>query len=1067
MADVKNFGLIGVGSSLQFSKGGAKLVNNAGTFNFKAANGTTDTAATASALTATTGDLTATAGNLVLTATGGTISVGTDTTLSRQQAGVFQFNGTAAFVAPVGNTAARPASAVEGMIRVNSDVLGHGSVEFFDGTAWTTLGSSGSVTALQTEVNNIETTLGSLVNSDGTSNTAVALTSSLFYTGGITAPVDLTTALNNLASVVSTDNNLNEIFASTAIGNVIYSGAGNVWTQAAPGATSNVQAYSLSLDNLAAKTSTGVMAQTGAHTFQAVSFSAADGISVVDSSATTGTIAFDTTGKLKTLYNFTSAGGLVTLAGDTWSNASISSTDANVTVTNGSGSTGSIQIGLTGSLASLGGVTTGGFAVYNSTSGTWSAESITGTAGNIVVTNGDGQASSPTVNLATVTNSGTGSFVKVSTDSFGRVTGTTAVVTSDITALADSQYVRQDGTSTMAGSLNLGGNTITNVATPVNPTDAANKSYVDNAVSGLTWKDAVVVKSAGNVAIAGPGATIDGVTLASGDRVLLTGQTTASENGIYVFNGAASAMTRSTDAATPAQLQGAAVFVESGTSANSGWVQTIDPLASFAAQVWAQFSGAGAYAGSGAVTVVGTTIGLTTGNGLTQTSTLSLNIDSASALNDTAGPLTLALQTAGGLNQTGSQLGISTAGVTNAMLANSSITLDGDTGTGSVALGGTLDVTGNAGQGIITAVTSGTVNITAADASTTQKGVASFDSTNFTVSSGAVSITAGSLENSLLTHSSFSITADAGTTDVVSLGGSFKIGGDAYITATSSGTGVALTLGTVDVAHGGTGLTSLVANEVLYGNGTSAVAQSANFTFDGTSTLTVGGALPLTFDGATGAITATATDSDIVLMPNGTGSVIVGPVGAGLIQSDAGTALTVQGNTGLTISGGANGITVAIASGTSSANKVSITGPSATDYATNLGANDLTNKQYVDTAIASGASAGAVKAFQATVPLNANGTTNIGTLMPAGATVLSVKVNVTTADTGATLSVGKSGGVAAYMNTAESDEQTQGLYMAECFVTESGSVQAIATVAGSSGIGAGSCVVIVTYQVAQ
>ena len=79
MADVKNFGLIGVGSSLQFSKGGAKLVNNAGTFNFKAANGTADTAVTASALTATTGDLAATLGNLTLSATGATITVGTDT----------------------------------------------------------------------------------------------------------------------------------------------------------------------------------------------------------------------------------------------------------------------------------------------------------------------------------------------------------------------------------------------------------------------------------------------------------------------------------------------------------------------------------------------------------------------------------------------------------------------------------------------------------------------------------------------------------------------------------------------------------------------------------------------------------------------------------------------------------------------------------------------------------------------------------------------------------------------------------------------------------------------------
>ena len=87
--------------------------------------------------------------------------------------------------------------------------------------------------------------------------------------------------------------------------------------------------------------------------------------------------------------------------------------------------------------------------------------------------------------------------------------------------------------------------------------------------------------------------------------------------------------------------------------------------------------------------------------------------------------------------------------------------------------------------------------------------------------------------------------------------------------------------------------------------------------------------------------------------------------------------------------------------------------------------------------------------------------------MPAGATVLSVKVNVTVADASAVLSVGKTGATASYMTTGDNDTQSAGLYIAECFVTEATETSLIATVSGSTGVGAGSCVVIVTYQVAQ
>ena len=95
------------------------------------------------------------------------------------------------------------------------------------------------------------------------------------------------------------------------------------------------------------------------------------------------------------------------------------------------------------------------------------------------------------------------------------------------------------------------------------------------AVEGLNWKDSVRVASTGNITLTGPGATIDGVTLAAGDRVLVKNQTTTSQNGIYIWNGAAVAMTRATDANTFPELESAIAIVEEGTAnAGTSWRQT-------------------------------------------------------------------------------------------------------------------------------------------------------------------------------------------------------------------------------------------------------------------------------------------------------------------------------------------------------------------------------------------------------------------------------------------------------------------------------------------------------------
>jgi hypothetical protein len=97
-----------------------------------------------------------------------------------------------------------------------------------------------------------------------------------------------------------------------------------------------------------------------------------------------------------------------------------------------------------------------------------------------------------------------------------------------------------------------------------------------NAVKeNLAWKDDVRVASTANVNIASPGATIDGIALSNGDRVLLKDQTTASENGIYIWNGATVPMTRAMDAQAGADFNSAVVGVDEGTvNGGSTWRQT-------------------------------------------------------------------------------------------------------------------------------------------------------------------------------------------------------------------------------------------------------------------------------------------------------------------------------------------------------------------------------------------------------------------------------------------------------------------------------------------------------------
>ena len=114
---------------------------------------------------------------------------------------------------------------------------------------------------------------------------------------------------------------------------------------------------------------------------------------------------------------------------------------------------------------------------------------------------------------------------------------------------------------------------VVNVPSPSAAGDAVPKSYVDSLVEGLAWKDSCRVATQANLNLSSPGSTIDGITMSSQDRVLVRAQSTASENGIYVWNGSAVAMTRSLDASTFAELEQAVTTVEEGTSAGTSYRQ--------------------------------------------------------------------------------------------------------------------------------------------------------------------------------------------------------------------------------------------------------------------------------------------------------------------------------------------------------------------------------------------------------------------------------------------------------------------------------------------------------------
>ena len=313
------------------------------------------------------------------------------------------------------------------------------------------------------------------------------------------------------------------------------------------------------------------------------------------------------------------------------------------------------------------------------------------TANQNITVSGDATGSGTTAIALTLASSGVtaGTYNNAATahtpftlDAKGRVTatGTAVTVTPAWTSVTGkpttlSGYGITDALALTGGTLT---GALTLAADPTAALQAATKQYVDNAITGLDFKQSVRSTTTANITLSGT-QTIDGVALIAGDRVLVKDQTTANQNGIYVV--AAGSWSRASDADnSPAGevTAGMYAFIEEGTTyASSGWVlATANPITLGSTNLsFQQFNGLGQ---------------LTAGTGLTKTgSTLSITASGV-----TAGTYSSMTVDATGRVTAGTNPGYITA--------NQNITVSGDvTGSGTTSMALTLAASG---------VTAGTYN---------------------------------------------------------------------------------------------------------------------------------------------------------------------------------------------------------------------------------------------------------------------------------------------------------------------------------------------------------------------
>lgn len=221
----------------------------------------------------------------------------------------------------------------------------------------------------------------------------------------------------------------------------------------------------------------------------------------------------------------------------------------------------------------------------------------------------------------------TGGGTIASTRTFNVGAGTGITVNADDIAIntttLNGMYVPIGGT-TMTGLLTLSGD-------PSTALQAATKQYVDLTAQGLSTKNAVRLVATTNVATMSGTQTVDGVSFNSG-RILLAGQTTASQNGIYDYN--AGAWTRSTDADASGEIKdGTLVPVGEGTAnSDSLYICTATSATPWvpgtSTSTWTKFTSVTDLVGGAGLVKTGTTIDI----GTSDATLLQVNADNLQIL---------------------------------------------------------------------------------------------------------------------------------------------------------------------------------------------------------------------------------------------------------------------------------------------------------------------------------------------------------------------------------------------------------------------------------------------------
>ena len=408
-------------------------------------------------------------------------------------------------------------------------------------------------------------------------------------------------------------------------------------------------------------------------------------------------------------------------------------------------------------------------------------------------------------------------------------------------------------------------------AAPTGPTDIANKQYVDYYAAGLSWKQPVNAATTANITLSGL-QTIDTVSLVAGNTVLVKNQSTAANNGIYVV--ASGAWTRSPGADTWDEYVGAIVFVLSGGQASSAWYSTAQPGGTLGVTAinWFNFSVSSTYTAGTGLTLTGTVFSITpVGTAGTYGSASSVPVfvtnasGQVSSVTNTAiaiantqvsGLGTMSTQNANAVAITGGTINGTTVGATTAA-AITGTTITANTqftgaGTGLTGTASGLSIGGNA------------ATATSATTATNLAGGAAGSLPYQSATSATTFLAAGTNGQILTLAAGVPSWANAPSTGVTT----FSAGTTGF-TPSSATTGAVTLAGTLNVANGGTGVTtSSGANSVVLRDSSNNI--TANAYFNGfTSVAASGSTITLTV-ASTPVYLVTGSGGQVIQLPNAT-----------------------------------------------------------------------------------------------------------------------------------------------------------------------------------------------------